>query len=783
MQPSNALNLSYTNTNVNCFGLSIATIDLTVSGGTTPYTYLWSNAVISEDLNSLMAGDYTVTVTDANGCSSNKTINISQPLATLSVAGTLTNLTCHLNNTGSINLITSGGTAPYNYSWTNGDSTSSINSLGAGNYDVLVTDANGCSNSSTFNLTQPTASLSASSTTTNVSCNGNNNGGISIITNGGTMPYTYNWSNGETTSTITNLVYGNYTVTITDSNNCTYIYSTLVQQPAATLDMTYLVTDVMCYGNQTGSIASVVTGGTSPYTYSWSNGFTTSSIQNLIAGTYALTVTDSNNCTKTIPVSVSQPFAPVNAILTAYNINCNSALTGKIDLVVSGGMGNYTYQWNTGDTIQNLINLPSGNYSVIVTDQNGCTTNTSGKIDQPTSSLTITASVYNVSCKGTANGRIELNVSGGTPSYTYLWNNGSSSSQLPGITPGTYTATVTDANGCTSLYTTGIQEPVDQLNVTTQVNNASCLVNKLGNIFIQVSGGTAPYSFMWNDGQTSQNRINEIVGSYTVTTTDANGCNESRNASIADTSVLNITSLGDVNICMGDKVVLMADSFPGSILQWNYNGTPLNGATSNSFVTPVAGNYSLTVNTTCGTYTSNSIDVIVRTMNSVSISNNVIICKGEKFQLIASGGTDYQWSPTDGLNFSNVANPTASPTKTTDYTVTIKDQYGCKATASVTVTLGCDTLDIPNGFSPNDDGTNDYFTIDGINNYPGNSIFIYNRWGNLIFKERDYNNKWNGSSNVGGVMFGEKLPNGTYYFILDLNNEQKPINGFVVIRR
>ena len=107
--------------------------------------------------------------------------------------------------------------------------------------------------------------------------------------------------------------------------------------------------------------------------------------------------------------------------------------------------------------------------------------------------------------------------------------------------------------------------------------------------------------------------------------------------------------------------------------------------------------------------------------------------------------------------------------------VTVKDQYGCKATANVTVTLGCDTLDIPNGYSPNGDGTNDYFVIDGINNYPGNSIFIYNRWGNLIFKQRDYDNKWNGTSNVGGVMFGDELPNGTYYFILDLNNEQKPI--------
>jgi gliding motility-associated-like protein len=191
----------------------------------------------------------------------------------------------------------------------------------------------------------------------------------------------------------------------------------------------------------------------------------------------------------------------------------------------------------------------------------------------------------------------------------------------------------------------------------------------------------------------------------------------------------------------------------------------------------------MTAITACGTYTSNPVEITVRTLSNVSINNSVIICKGESAQLTAGGGNEYKWTPTTGLNFDNIPNPVASPTQTTEYTVVIKDGYGCTATASVTVSVLCDTLDIPNGFSPNNDGTNDTFVIDGIDQYPGNVLFIYNRWGNLVYKKKEYANEWDGRSNVNGVMFGEQLPNGTYYYILDLNLDQKPINGFVVLRR
>jgi gliding motility-associated-like protein len=298
-----------------------------------------------------------------------------------------------------------------------------------------------------------------------------------------------------------------------------------------------------------------------------------------------------------------------------------------------------------------------------------------------------------------------------------------------------------------------------------------------------VNGGTGPYTYSWNNGATAQNVNNLFPGSYTVTITDANGCVYTQTSTIADSTTLAIHSIEGSDICMGNTATITTDPIVGATLQWQYNGAPLTGANTNTFVTPVGGTYQLVATSVCGTYTSNPVSIVVRSLNNVSISNNVIICPGESVQLQAGGGVTYNWTPETGLTDATIANPVASPTESTTYTVNIKDNYGCTATANVFVAVMCDTLNIPNGFSPNGDGTNDFFVIKGLDNYPGTTIFIYNRWGNLVYKKQDYHNDWNGQSNVNGVVMGQDLPNGTYYYILDLKTDTKPLNGFVVIRR
>lgn len=782
-EPAAALALTSSNTQVNCFGDNSGAIDLTVSGGTSPYTYAWDNGASTEDISNLISGNYAVVITDANGCKFNKTYAIQQPAAALSQQGTVTNAGCFASTTGAIIVNASGGTSPYSYSWNNGETTQNLQSLGAGNYSVLITDVNGCTSTSIYIVNEPAQALTSGTSATNVNCYSATTGSINVSTSGGTSPYTYSWNTGATTSTLTNVGAGNYTVTITDAHGCTYSATALIQQPSATLGTTYLVQDVACFGGSTGIIHSAPSGGTAPYTYHWNTGVTTADLTNVAAGTYNLTITDANGCTFSQAVSVSQPVAAVSSTTTNTNVNCHGNQTANIDLTVMGGLGNYTYQWNNGQTTQDLTNVGAGTYSVVIMDQNGCTNNNSVTITEPSVSLFIGATNTPVGCFGMSNGAINLQINGGTGPYTYLWNNGSTADNLSNIGAGNYTVTVTDANGCSSTQTTEILQPTSAISATATATSANCTGSQMGSVTIASTGGTAPYSYVWNTGATTQNLTNAAPGTYTVTITDAAGCQITKSATVTDITNVAIHTNGAPEICMGTMLTIYGDSIQGATYQWYYNGTPLNGTDAPNFTTPVAGIYTMTVTTSCGTYTSNPIEVIVRSLNNVTVNNDVIICGGESVQLHASGGMDYNWTPVTGLDHTTIPNPIASPVHTTAYTVTVKDQYGCTATATVNVTVMCDSLDIPNGFSPNHDGTNDYFVIDGIDGYAGNVLFVYNRWGNLVYKQKDYDNKWDGRSNVNGVMYGQELPNGTYYFILNLNNDEKPVNGFVVIRR
>ncbi len=781
-QPANALIVNDIINNVSCNGLSNGSVTLSIGGGTAPYTYLWNNGSTTADLSNAIAGNYTVTISDANGCVYTKSYIVAEPALVLSTQQVATQVSCFGDNSGSITITPNGGTAPYSYVWNTGSTNSSISNLIAGNYSVLVTDANGCTSNLLTTITQPTNALTSSGTTTPINCSGNANGSISLTPSGGTAPYTYLWNNNAITQNLNSLISGVYTVTITDANSCTYVYSSSVQQPIAVLSTTYLVQDVACFGGSTGIINSLPTGGTAPYTYSWSNGLTSANLSNVSAGTYTLTITDANGCTFSQPVTVSQPLAAVAATNTSTNINCHGDLTGTINVTVSGGLGNYSFQWNNGATTEDLNALAPGNYILVVTDQNGCTASTSASISQPSLSPNISLVSQPVSCFGMQNGAVSSTVNGGTGPYTYSWNNGATSDNISGVSAGIYTLTVTDNNGCSVSITTTISEPTAILDANLTVAAANCVTNQMGSINVSIVGGTAPFTYLWNNGGNAQNLLNQPPGSYWVKVTDANGCEVTKNADINDLTSVTI-SADDMEICIGGTATITTTSIPGATYQWIYNGNALNGAVASTFVTPVAGIYTVVATTTCGTYTSNPIEISVRTLNTVTVSNDVIICNGESFQLQAGGGMDYSWSPTNGLNKTDIPNPVASPSQSTTYTVTVRDANGCTATAAVTVSVMCDTLDIPNGFSPNNDGTNDYFVIDGIDAYPGNVLFVYNRWGNLIYKQKDYANKWDGRSNVNGVMFGQELPNGTYYFILDLNIEQKPVNGFVVIRR
>ncbi|MCB9233334.1 MAG: T9SS type A sorting domain-containing protein [Bacteroidia bacterium] len=363
----------------------------------------------------------------------------------VSLTATVTNPLCAGDSTGSVSIVPGGGTPQYTYSWTTGGTSSAISNLGPGSYGVTVTDSNGCIGQATYQITSPTP-LSASFLLQEPVCPGDSNGSIDLSPSGGTPSYTYQWSNGATTEDISNLPSGNYSLTLTDTAGCSHLDSVQLSGPQA-FNLNFAGTQPTCNGTMDGSIDLTVTGGTPGYTYQWSTGDTTEDINNLDSQTYSLSLTDSAGCTYQDSVFLNQPDV-LDPVPVGVNPLCHGDSTGEIQLTVNGGTPAYTYQWSNGDMTMNIQNLSSGSYQVVVTDNNGCSAMASVTLTDPAALAASGVVTDEVTPPGN-NGAIDLTVTGGTPGYTYLWNNSATTEDLSGLASGSYSVTITDQNGCT----------------------------------------------------------------------------------------------------------------------------------------------------------------------------------------------------------------------------------------------------------------------------------------------------------------------------------------------
>ncbi len=784
-QPISVLSGNFVSTTVSCFGNSDGSLSITANGGTAPYSYSWSNGSGTPVISGLTSGMYSVTVTDAAGCTLILSSSVIQPASSISITQIDSqNVSCYGGDNGVIEIMATGGETPYSYTWNHGAATNLINNLEAGTYEVTVTDANGCTSVYSTTIGQPVSPVLAQVTvTSNVSCFNGNNGSLDLTVNGGTAPYTYNWSNGAVTKDLVSIPAGAYSVSVTDSEGCVFSASGTVTQPALPISVMLIPQQILCFNGNNGSVSSTVSGATGACTYSWNTGANTPELSRLTAGTYILTVSDINNCTVTQAVEITQPSSPlIPEITVTQPVSCAGQSTGAFSLNVSGGTGPYSYLWSNGSSTFNTGNLAAGSYTVTITDANGCNAIISGTIAEPATSMSVATTVENtITCFNGSNGGLTAIPSGGTAPYSYLWNTGISTQVIGGLNAGSYSVIITDINGCTASGIGVLSQPASGISLSGEVIDEDCITGDQGSIMLAVSGGEAGYIFNWSNGSTSQNLIQASPGSYTVTVTDANGCSAIENFQVGGNSQFNLHAEGSTTICSGEMVTLIADSSNGTY-QWSYNGEPLNGATGLQFITPAAGTYTVSLTNSCGTVTSNEIEVTVKSIGNVSVSNTQIICPPETAQLFATGGNTYEWTPASYITFTTIPDPYVSPLSTTTYSVQITNEWGCKTSLSTEVAVVCDSLLVPTGFSPNSDGVNDGYVIDGIENYPGNKLWIYNRWGKLVYKAHDYNNSWDAVGNISGVSMGQKVPSGTYYFILDLNDQSKPRAGYLIIR-
>ncbi len=767
--------LTMSATDESCPSACDGTATATPTGGNSPYTYLWDdpNAQTTQTAVGLCPGQYIVIVTDAQGCITVDSISVGTTALSANITN-VTDVTCFGDCDGSASVVASGTGNPFTYLWTpGGQTTSTATGLCPGNYDVEVTDVNGCTVTVSAIVNEPLPLSVVGSVIADASCNGNCDGVADAIGAGGTPPYTYSWDSGATNAMATNLCAGSHVVTITDANGCTATDTVTITEPASIM-ANETMTLPAC-GFCDGEITLNPTGGTGPYTYLWSpGGEVTQTISNLCAGAYSVDITDANGCMTTVVIPLSNDVAP-NVALTPNGVSCNGSCDGSIDAVVTGGTSPYIYLWDDPltQTTSTATGLCAGIYTVTVTDDAGCVSVALDTVTEPTI-LMASAVGTDASCGGFCDGTGTATPSGGTSPYTYLWSdpNAQTTQTATGLCAGTYNVTVTDANGCIVIETITVNEPVPLVIDSIVTIDATCITACDGEATVFASGGSAPYTYSWGNGQTTQVVPGLCVGTDSVTVTDAMGCPVTGYITIGAIDTVIANAGLDTTICEGASVDLIGTSIGGTTVEWfELPGNTSLGTNATITVTPPVGvNCYVFVADNGFCIHSDTVCVTVEPLPNVDAGQDVSILENGTTMLNGTGGgagASYLWTPGSSLSDSTIANPNASPSETTTYYLTVISAAGCIGTDSVTVTVLPDII-FPNGFSPNGDGVNDTWVIDNIEQFPESVVEVYNRWGQMLFRSVGYIEQWDGTYE------GKPLPVGTYYYVIDLNHPEYP---------
>ncbi len=543
LMPSN-----YNGYEISCSDANDGTIMAQVTGGMPPYDYQWSNGMMGIDMiNSLSPGFYEVTVTDFDNTMVTQQIMLTAPdPIMLDISSTDESGTGLFDGTATVNVVSANSGSPYTYQWSNGANTNTITGLTQGSYDVTVTNVNGCEAiTSVLVETGATCDLTVSiQETTPIVCMGESDGVLDAIPSGGQAPYTYNWDNGVNSASNFPLGPGLYQLTVTDQQGCTAEASYNLEEPLA-IQLAFTNQDETYPGAEDGIIHLDITNGTSPYNIFYEydgqpypeglvpNFYTK---YNATEGQYNFVVTDANGCSASLNTNLGSGPCQLDVSFANYsNVTCYGGNDGAAYPVVMNGVAPFTYTWSPNANAlpedDTLTNLSAGFYDLMVTDSKGCMASTTLQITEPQGISTVISST-NETFGGATDGTAHVLAYGGVEPYTYNWDNGGTASTISGLSAGQYIVTVTDASGCTYSDFTFVN--IDDINcdleITMNITSAyngsdvSCFDSNDGAVTATVIGGTAPYTYSWDNNQTNASVTNLYPGTYRVTVVDANFC-------------------------------------------------------------------------------------------------------------------------------------------------------------------------------------------------------------------------------------------------------------------
>jgi len=587
---------------------------VTPVGGTGPYTYSWIPfGGTGSVATNLPPGTYTINSTDANNCVATTQVIIISG-TNLTVFLNPTHVTCNGYNDGQLFTNVNGGSGPYTYVYNPpAANSSSLTNLNPGSYSVTVTDMNGCSKLATAVITQP-SSLTVNTTTIPITCSGGASG-VTVSVSGATAPYTYSWTPiSSTSSVIANINPGNYSVTVTDSKGCKVQKAINIVDPAA-MSAVISSTNITCNGFGNGKASVNVSGGSPGYTYTWTpTNNNNPSVNNLLPGNYTVTIKDSQGCLKFQTITITQPAALSYNTATTPEFCISS--DGSASITVNGGIGPYTYSWTSSPPQTNsvAVNLPAGNYSVFVTDANGCKTQTAVTVANITNMSPGISSKVNVACYASCSGSATASISGGTGPYSFLWPGlgSATTSAVTNLCQGTYSVKITDANGCYTYTSVTILEP---LPISSTVSGISTLcTGQSATLTAALSGGTPGYTVNWLPANLTGTFVvvsPSISTTYSLIITDANGCGASRlfNVNVNPPLSINVGSSSQ-SVCpnVNTSITVVASGGDGNYF---YTWAPGNYTTSAITVNlPSSSVFTVTVTDGCGSVpVTNSVNI------------------------------------------------------------------------------------------------------------------------------------------------------------------------------
>ncbi len=789
-----SLSLLLINQNIFCFGEKNGQTEVQVKGGTTPYTYSWSNLVNGvPKIENLAAGDYNVTISDFKNCIKIAKTTITTP-DSLKIDFVTKATDCNGAATGEIKTTVTGGSAPYFYSWTGqGGFTSSdadISNLKSGTYTLELKDLNDCIKIKTVKITQPNPVL-FTPVLTDVKCKGKKTGKIELLISGGSLPYQYQWDSGQNTPNIGNLSVGTYTLTLTDNLACTYIETYEIKEPTQTLTTTMNVSDTLCFG-QKGMAKVTVNGGTLPYTYAWANGETKDEITNVFAGKYPIIVSDANDCSIKDTAFVYE-LGKVTLKLTQTAASCFEYKDGtaKVDEILYGAintnLSSFNYVWNNATSNIVADKLTGGQtYTVVATDKRGCTGTTNIKIGNPDAIKVTPIKTILPLCFGQNNGEITVKAEGGTAPFSFVWDNIQTGDKATNLKAGTYKVTVSDDKGCANTAEIKMNEP-KKLSAAYKLKGLDCPQTPTGAIEMFASGGTLPYTYKWSNNANTNLISSLLSDTYQLTITDANACK-------LDTSIF-VPQPTPLDLSIDKKDVTCSNSKDGSFKAIVKGGTPpflfsfnnQNFSGQNNFVGLKPNVYSIIIKDKNNCLFEEQIEINEPSPINIDMGKDSTIFYGDSVQLApiitdTVGKITLNWTPFNPLLMScdTCKNPIVYPKTSTLYTLQVIDSQGCISKKSIDIFIKVrDEAFVPTAFTANNDGLNDLLLVHGEKGTKVLTFSIFDRWGERIYH---HENSLVNDEKIGwdGTFRGNMMPSGTYAWMLFvelINGERRTFSG------